>query len=105
VQGRGKFENQKLNAFRIVAKADRFPKRLLVYYRFANTEPYTLVPMNEDVSNEPSGMKAFSVIIEAKSMDAVLDYYIVAENAGTVAFVPSTYMNKPYMVKLSDLNK
>lgn len=106
VQGRGKFENQKLNAFRIVAKADRFPKRLLVYYRFANTEPYTIVPMNEESSNDmPSGMKAFSAIIEAKSMEAVLDYFIVAENAGTVAFVPSTYMNKPYMVRLSDLNK
>jgi CotH kinase protein len=96
VQGRGKFENQKLNAFRIVAKADRFPKRLLVYYRFDDKEPY---------NDMPSGMKSFSVIIEGKSMDAVLDYYMIAENAGTVAFVPSNYMNKPYKVKLSDLNK
>lgn len=106
VQGRGKFENQKLNAFRIVAKADRFPKRLLVYYRFDDKEPYTIVPMNEEPSNDmPSGMKSFSVIIEGKSMDAVLDYYMIAENAGTVSFVPSNYMNKPYKVKLSDLNK
>lgn len=106
VQGRGKFENQKLNSFRIIAKADRFPKRLLVYYRFNANEPYMIIPMNEDASNDlPSGVKAFSVIIEAKSADAVLDYYIVAENAGTVSFIPADYMNKPYMVKLSDLNK
>lgn len=106
VQGRGKFENQKVNSFRIMAKADRFPKRLLVYYRFSNTEFYLPVPMNEEASNDlPSGVKAFSATIEGKTPDAVLDYYIVAENAGTVTFLPTGYMNKPYMVKLSDLNK
>lgn len=106
VQGRGKFENQKINSFRITAKADRFPKRLLVYYRFAATETYSVMPMNEEASNDlPSGVKAFSVSIEGKTPDAVLDYYIIAENAGTVTFLPINYMNKPYMVKLSDLNK
>lgn len=106
VQGRGKFENQKVNSFRILAKADRFPKRLIVYYRFAATEAYMPIPMNEEASNDlPSGVKSFSVSIDGKSADAVLDYYIVAENAGTVSFLPTAYMNKPYMVKLSDLNK
>jgi hypothetical protein len=62
--------------------------------------------MNEEPSNDmPSGMKAYSVTIDAKSADAVIDYYIVAENAGTVSFLPTAYMNKPFMVKLSDLNK
>lgn len=106
VQGRGKFENQKLNAFRVLARADRFPKRMLIYYRFSNTEPYMAMPMSEEASTDmPSGMKAFSVVVDAKTADAVLDYYILAENAGTVAFLPSNYMNKPYTVKLSDLNK
>jgi hypothetical protein len=106
VQGRGKFENQKINTFRITAKADRFPKRLLLYYRQAGNEPYTVMPMNEEVSNNlPSGVKYFSAMVDAKSDDAELEYYILAENAGTVSFLPLNYMNKPYRVKLSDLNK
>lgn len=106
VQGRGKFENQRINTFRVVANADRFPKKLLICYRFNDSQPYTTMVMTEESSGDlPSGMKSFSANIEAKSEDAVLDYYIIAENAGTVAFSPLNYFNKPYKVKLSDLNK
>jgi len=106
VQGRGKFENQKVNSFRIAARADRFPKRMFLYYRFKDQGAYMSVPMNEESSNDlPSGMKAFMVIVDGNSPDAVLDYYFVAENAGTVAFLPMDYTKKPFKVKLSDLNK
>ncbi len=108
VQGRGKFENQKLNTFHITARADRFPRRMLLCYRFADSETYTMMPMNEDMNpgvNLSAGTKAYYAAVEAKSADAVLHYYIIAENAGSVAFAPPTYMNKPYSIKLSDLNK
>lgn len=106
VQGRGKFENQRINTFRIVANADRFPKKLLIYYRFTADQPYTPMVMTEETSGDlPSGMKTFSANIEAKTDDAVLDYYIMAENAGTVSFSPLNYFSKPYKIKLSDLNK
>ncbi len=89
-----------------MARADRFPKKLLVYYRFGDNQPYTQMVMTEEPSSDlPSGMKVFSANIEAKSDDAVLDYYIIAENAGTVSFSPITYYEKAYKVKLSDLNK
>lgn len=106
VQGRGKFENQPLNAFNITAKADRFPKRMLLCYRFKNTEPYVMIPMSEDNATAmPSGMKAFTVMVEAKTKDAELDYYIIAENAGTVGFAPANYTKQAYKIKLSELNK
>ncbi|MBP6811323.1 MAG: CotH kinase family protein [Saprospiraceae bacterium] len=106
VQGRGKFENQPLNAFNVTAKADRFPKRLLLCYRFQSTEPYTTIPFSEDnTSTMPSGMKAFSVLVEAKTRDAELEYYIIAENAGTVGFTPSNYTKEAYKIKITDLNK
>lgn len=106
VQGRGKFENQHINTFRILAKADRFPKKLIIYYRFGDDQAYMPMVMTEEASTDlPSGMKAFSANIEAKSDDAVLDYYILAENAGTVSFAPRDYFSKAYKVKLSDLNK
>jgi hypothetical protein len=106
VQGRGKFENQKLTDFRITAKADYFPRRMLIYYRFNDTDPFSMMQMNEDaVSNLSSGSKAFVVTIDGKTEDAVLTYYLVAENAGAVAFAPQNYYSKPNVVKLSDLNK
>ena len=106
VQGRGKFENQKINTFNITARADRFPQRVMLYYRFADNEPYMMMPMTEEQSgNLPSGTKAFTANVEAKSMDAVLTYYIMAENAGSVAFAPLNYVEKPSTIKLSDLNK
>lgn len=106
VQGRGKFENEQLNTFRITTKADRFPKKVLIYYRFADNQAYKSMVMTEEPSNNlPAGVKAYAASIDAPSNDAVLDYYLLSENAGTVAFMPREYMNKPYKVKLSDLNK
>ncbi len=106
VQGRGKFENQKLNSFRITARADRFPKRMFLYYRLDSKKPYTVMPMNEEASTEvPSGVKEFSATVDGQSADAVLDYYLLAENPGSVVFAPPSYMSKSYKVKLSDLNK
>jgi hypothetical protein len=106
VMGRGKFENQPLNAFNIAAKADRFPKRMLLYYRFHNTETFTAIPMSEDnTTTMTSGMKSFTTMIEAKTRDAALEYYIVVENAGTVGFAPVNYTKQAFKMKLSDLNK
>ena len=53
-----------------------------------------------------NGVKAFSALIDApNSDDAVLDYYLMAENAGAAVFFPATYSFKPNMVILSELNK
>jgi hypothetical protein len=106
VQGRGKYENQRVNTFRIQVKADRFPKRLFIYYRFADDQLYKSMVMSEEPSSGlKPGSKMFSASIDAADENAVLDYYILAENAGTVSFTPRAYMNSPYKVKLSDLNK
>jgi CotH kinase protein len=106
VLGRGKFENQPLNAFNITAKADRFPKRMLLYYRFNSTEPYSTIPMSEDNTTAmTSGMKSFTAMVEAKTREAEMEYFIIAENAGTVGFVPINYSKQALKIKLSDLNK
>ncbi len=106
VAGRGKFEAQKVNTFNITAQANRFPKRLSIYYRFDQNQSYQMLPMNEDAGGDlPTGAKMFSAAIDGKSENDVLDYYIVAETAGSISFSPSNYTTKPYKVKLSDLNK
>lgn len=107
VKSRAKFENQKINAFAITAKADRFPKRMQLHYRFSPDKPYQIVPMMEEASETPlpSGVKMFGANIEARSADDTLDYFIMAENAGTVSFGPTNYTLKPNKVKLSEINK
>lgn len=106
VKGRGKFENQKLNAFHISARADKYPLRMYLYYRFSDQDAYTMVAMSEE--NAPglaAGVKSFSTQVEAKSMESVLDYYILAENVGAAGFMPVNYTKQPYKIKLSELNK
>ncbi|MEZ4925690.1 MAG: CotH kinase family protein [Saprospiraceae bacterium] len=106
VQGRGKFENQPISAFNISAKADRFPKRMWLCYRFHETDPYTWMPMSENNTESlASGMKAFVTQVEAPSMNAEMEYYILAENAGTVGYSPSNYSKQAFKIKIEDLNK
>ncbi|MFN0212735.1 MAG: CotH kinase family protein [Saprospiraceae bacterium] len=106
VKGREKFEPQKLNAFFISARADKYPLRMYLYYRFADQNAYTMVSMSEEsLPGLAAGVKAFSVQVEAKSPESVLDYYILAENVGAADFMPANYTKQPYKIKLSELNK
>ncbi|MDX1912358.1 MAG: CotH kinase family protein [Saprospiraceae bacterium] len=106
VKGRGKFESQKLNTFHVSARADKYPLRMYLYYRFDAKEAYMMIPMSEEsTAGLPAGVKAFGAQVEAKMADAVLDYFILAENVGAAGFMPANYTQQPYKVKLSDLNK
>ncbi len=106
VQSRSKLENKKINSFKLSAVADRFPKRMLVYYRFDSKGAYNVMTMGEESANDlPSGGKAFTVNIDAKSENDILEYYFIVENAGTVGFFPQLYTKEALRVKLSDLNK
>ena len=106
VQGRGKFDKQKINMFKINVKADRFPQRMHLYYRFGKDQDYRSMLMSEDmVGGLPAGAKAFTALVDAPTEDAEIECYLVAENAGAVSFFPSTYRAQPKKVKLSDLNK
>jgi len=106
VKGRGKFDSQKVNSFYVSAKADKYPLRMYLYYRFDDQEAYTMVAMSEE--NTPglaAGAKAFAAQVEAKNSESVLDYYILAENVGAVGFLPANYTKQPFKIKLSELNK
>jgi len=106
IQGRGKFENQKLNTFHISAKSDRFSKRMLLFYRLTTGAAFMSVPMTEENSADmPAGTRMFSVNIEAPNPDAILEYYVISESAGTVGISPANYSKQPNKIKLSDLNK
>jgi hypothetical protein len=107
VQGRGKFENQPITDFRVTARADRFPKNMYIYYRLNAGDAFQVMPMTLEPSKDmPAGVKEFAVQIDGKgNREAQLEYYILAENAGSVTFEPRDYTLKTFKIKLSDLNK
>jgi hypothetical protein len=99
--GRAKFDNGKANTYKLSLKADRFPKRVWFHYRFDVNEPFMSVLMTEDAGNAlPSGVKAFAHSFDAPSADAVLHYYIMVENTGTVSYAPAAYTKQPSKEKL-----
>jgi hypothetical protein len=103
---RAKFEKTPVDGFRFTAKADRFPKRMWLYYRLDAKQPFTEMAMDEEqAKNLATGERRFIANVEAKSADAEIEYYIMVENAGAVAFYPAAYPVKPNKVKLADLNK
>jgi hypothetical protein len=106
-QSRGKMDNKRVEGFRISAKAERFSKRLWLYYRLDPKQPYTIVPMEEDTSikNLPNGTKVYVGMVDAKNADAVIEYYILAENAGAVSYSPTNYTQKTHKASLAELNK
>ncbi len=105
-QGRAKFDDKKITGYKITAKADRFPKRMWIYYRQNDQQPFFQAQMEEEKSSKlTSGERLFVANIEATEPDTELQYYILVENAGAVSFYPNTYSIKPLRAKLADLNK
>jgi hypothetical protein len=105
-QGRAKFDEKKITGYKISAKADRFPKRMWIYYRQNDQQPFFQMQMEEEKSSKvTSGERLFVANIEASAPDIELQYYILVENAGAVSFYPNNYSVKPLRVKLADLNK
>lgn len=101
VAGREKMSNKSVNSFRLMVKADRFPKRIQVKYRFSKDQPWESAWMEEGAAT--GGSREFSANIDGKG--DVIEYYFIAENQGAASFSPVDYVNKPYSANLSDLNK
>ncbi|MFN4080546.1 MAG: CotH kinase family protein [Saprospiraceae bacterium] len=105
---RSKFDNKRVTNFQLTARADRFSRRLTIFYRFKDGDPYKPAVMADDASAQdlPAGFKQYAIAIEAPAgEDAEMEYYIVAENSGAASFYPPTYTQKGLKVKLADLNK
>jgi hypothetical protein len=104
---REKYENTAVKAFQISLKADKYAKRAILYYRFAESEQFKALTLQDGpkVANQGSGMRAFEGVIEAAKPDAQLEYYILIENAGTVSYSPANYTEKKYKISLADINR
>lgn len=107
VLGREKFSNVLVEDFTINAKVEKRAKRVVVFYRFNSDDAYEHAFMSDDGNSKDGEMadKVFGVTIKAPADAGSIEYYILAENVGAVAFSPKDYMFAPFKAELEELNK
>jgi len=103
---RAQFDRNKTTTFRIQAKVERFPKRVRLFYRYGNGDQFKETFMVDDGKHDDgeAGDKIFGINIDPKGKASSIEYYILAEDAGSVTFDPPSYMSQPYKANLSELN-
>jgi CotH kinase protein len=106
-ESREKYDNQAMKSFKISLKADKYPKRAILHYRFDSRDEYKTLSLTEgaQVANHGSGVRAFEGNVESPADAATMEYYILIENSGAVAFSPANYTSKAYKVTSAEINK
>ncbi len=104
---RERYSNEFVKKFQIQAKVTNYPKKVSVFYRFSDKEPFKEVRAFDDGNHndEKAGDDIYGVTIEPVSDSAALEYYFFVENAKTVNFDPPRYMYEPYKITLAELNR
>ncbi len=102
---REKYANEKIKDFTIISKVDKLPKKVLLYYRYPESENFLVVDMKDDgqLLDEKAKDKHFTATIPSNGHTSI-EYYIVAENAATISFSPANYMFELHKVSLAELN-
>ncbi len=106
VTRRERFSSEKVTDFKIQARVDKFPKKVVVYYRFDPSMPFKEVEMRDDGRHNDGEAEdsIFGAVIQPGQGAANIEYYIYAENAKAVAFDPPRYMYEQHTASLEELN-
>jgi len=95
-----------MSDFSITARVEKFAKNVKIMYRFGGAGIFKSAQMMDD-GNSNDGKandNVFGVrVLPPKGMKDI-EYYIVAENKGAVAFSPSNYVVETHTSSLDDLN-
>ncbi|MEM1218221.1 MAG: CotH kinase family protein [Bacteroidota bacterium] len=107
VIGRKQYSSERVTTFRVVTDIERFPKRIVLMYRFSDKEPFQAATMLDDGKHNDGEANddTFGVTIIPKAGQDTMEYYIAAENAQLQTFEPVNYMWERNMVTLEELNK
>ncbi len=106
VMKRGKYGNEPVTEFVIQAKVDKFPKKVVLYYRPLGEKNFTMVAMRDDGKNkdENAGDKIFGVTVKPNGAFEAIEYYIMAENVAMVSYEPVHYFQEWKKISLQELN-
>jgi hypothetical protein len=107
VRQRERFSNETISDFRIRAKVDKYTNKVLLYYRFDQETPFTMVQMSDDGVHfdEGSGDSIYGAIIDPPGGKKELEYYIQAENAKAISYDPMDYTVTKHKITLAELNQ
>ena len=107
VEKREKFGNKRISTFRISAAIGNYPTMVHVFYRYLPNQRYTMVRMYDDGKHNDGekGDNVFGAEIDPNGSFNEIEYYIMAENAGTASFSPANYRLMPHKVTLDSLNQ
>ena len=108
VTKREQFASESLDRFQIQAVIDRFPEKVMLYYREKGTKAFNSTEMKDDGQMEDGEANdgVFGAIINARQLGLkAIEYYIVAENAKAIGYEPSRYMYEWYDVTLEEINR
>jgi hypothetical protein len=106
VTPREQFATEKVSDFKIQARVEKFPKKVMLFYRFADDQPFKSKEMRDDGrSNEGEAEDGvYGVTIQPKDGATSIQYYIFAENPRAATFDPPRYMYDQYSTSLKELN-
>ncbi len=106
VTRRERFSSERVTDFKIQARVDKFPKSVVLYYRFDPAAPFKSMEMRDDGQhNDGEGEDGvYGAVVKPDAGGAALQYYIFAENAKAVAFDPPRYMYEQHTASLEELN-
>jgi len=105
VTRREQFSSEKVNDFKIQARVDKFPKEVVLFYRFGGTGSFQSVEMRDDGRNNDGEAEdgVFGVTVDPKGNTSI-EYYIYAENAKAAVYNPTRYMYEQHSATLEALN-
>ncbi|MBK7873448.1 MAG: CotH kinase family protein [Saprospiraceae bacterium] len=104
---REKYSPQLVSDFKIQAKVGQYAKKVWLYYRFNENEPFREMAMEDDGnhSDGAAGDEVFGAVVQPIGGGKDIQYYIVAENARAIQFDPPRYMYVQHKANLDELNK
>lgn len=96
-----------VTTFKISVPVGNLPQAVLLYYTTSPDRPWSEIKMLDDGKHHDAEPEdgVYGAEIKPENGESEIWFYIVAENAGAMAFYPSQYMWEPLHVTLEELNK
>ena len=106
VTKREQFASEKVSDFKVQARVDKFPKKVVIYYRFGDSGRFMTKEMKDDGKHNDGEAEdgVFGVVVKPKDGNDTIQYYIFAENARAATFDPPRYMYEQHTSSLEALN-
>ena len=104
---RRELSNERIDAFTVRARVGKFPKLVLLHYRFGPNEAFQTIQMHDDGQHRDihKGDDIFAATAVPLNGEQQMEYYISVENAAIMSYAPANYTRERMEADLGELNK